>query len=218
VIGKEEKIRVVVVDDHIPTREDIRLTLEEDDRFSVCAEAGDAPAAIEVALRERPDVCLLDIELPGGGIAAAWEITARLPETKVVMLTVSDQDRDLFGALRAGASGYLLKDMDPRDLPRVLARVVEGGAVLAPTVLRRVITEFRDRTARRRVASAEGAGAQLTSREWQVLELLRHGLSTSEIARRLVLSPITVRTHVNSILRKLRAADRDELVRHFQAR
>jgi DNA-binding NarL/FixJ family response regulator len=218
VTREERRIRVVVADDHVPTREDIRLTLEEDDRFSVCAEAGDAPAAIEAAIRERPDVCLLDIDMPGGGIPAAWEITARLPETKVVMLTVSDQDRDLFGALRAGASGYLLKDMDPRDLPRVLARVVEGGAVLAPTVLRRVITEFRDRSARRRVASAEGAGAQLTSREWQVLELLRHGLSTSEIARRLVLSPITVRTHVNSILRKLRAVDRDELVRHFQPR
>jgi DNA-binding NarL/FixJ family response regulator len=218
VTREERRIRVIVADDHVPTREDIRLTLEEDDRFSVCAEAGDAPAAIEAAIRERPDVCLLDIDMPGGGIPAAWEITARLPETKVVMLTVSDQDRDLFGALRAGASGYLLKDMDPRDLPRVLARVVEGGAVLAPTVLRRVITEFRDRSARRRVASAEGAGAQLTSREWQVLELLRHGLSTSEIARRLVLSPITVRTHVNSILRKLRAVDRDELVRHFQPR
>jgi DNA-binding NarL/FixJ family response regulator len=218
VTEKEEKMRVVLADDHVPTRDDVRFTLEEGDRFSVCAEAGDAPAAIEAALRERPDVCLLDIDMPGGGIAAAWEITARLPKTKVVMLTVSDRDRDLFGALRAGASGYLLKDMDPRELPRVLIRVVEGGAALAPSLVRRVITEFRDRSARRRTTSAEGAGERLTSREWQVLELLRHGLSTSEIARRLVVSPITVRTHVNSILRKLRAADRDELVEHFQPR
>jgi DNA-binding NarL/FixJ family response regulator len=214
----ERMIRVIVADDHVPTRDDIRLALEEDAAFTVCAEAGDASAAIEAALRERPEVCLLDIDMPGGGIAAAWEISARLPETKVVMLTISKEDRDLFAALRAGASGYLLKDMDPAELPSVLSRVVEGGAVLAPSLVRRVITEFRDRSARRRTASAEGAAAQLTSREWQVLELLRHGLSTSEIARRLVVSPITVRTHVNSILRKLRAADREELIRQFRPR
>jgi DNA-binding NarL/FixJ family response regulator len=214
----EGMIRVVVADDHVPTRDDIRLALEQDTSFTVCAEAGDASAAIEAVLQERPEVCLLDIDMPGGGIAAAWEISSRLPETKVVMLTISREDRDLFAALRAGASGYLLKDMDPAELPSALTRIVEGGAVLAPSLVRRVITEFRDRSARRRTASAEGAAAQLTSREWQVLELLRHGLSTSEIARRLVVSPITVRTHVNSILRKLRAADREELVRQFRPR
>jgi DNA-binding NarL/FixJ family response regulator len=214
----ERMIRVIVADDHVPTRDDIRLALEEDDAFTVCAEAGDASAAVEAALRERPEVCLLDIDMPGGGIAAAWEITARLPETKVVMLTISNEDRDLFAALRAGASGYLLKDMDPAELPSLLSRVVEGGAVLAPSLVRRIVAEFRDRSARRRPVSAEGAAAQLTSREWQVLELLRHGMSTSEIARRLVVSPITVRTHVNSILRKLRAADREELMRQFRPR
>ena len=100
--GNDGKIRVVIADDHAPTREDIRLALEEDGRFVVCAEAGDAAAAIATAVRERPDVCLLDINMAGGGIAAAWEITSRLPTTKVVMLTISTEDRDLFGALRAG--------------------------------------------------------------------------------------------------------------------
>ena len=211
-------IRVVVADDHVPTRGDIRLALEEDERFTVSAEAGDASAAVEAAVQERPDVCLLDINMPGGGIAAAWEITARLPQTKVVMLTVSTEDRDLFASLRAGAAGYLLKDMDPAELPGALAGVVDGEAALAPSLVRRVITEFRDRSARRRTTSAEGAEARLTSREWEVLELLRRGMSTSEIARRLVLSPVTVRTHVNAILRKLRVSDREELVRQFRER
>ncbi len=214
----DDKIRVVIADDHAPTREDIRLALEESGGFAVCAEASDAAAAITAAVRERPDVCLLDINMPGGGIAAAWEITSRLPATKVVMLTISMEDRDLFGALRAGAAGYLLKDMEPAELTRALARVASGEAALAPSLVRRVIAEFRDRSARRRTTWAEGAESRLTSREWQVLELLRDGMSTSEIARRLVLSPVTVRTHVGNILAKLRVADRRELVRHFETR
>jgi DNA-binding NarL/FixJ family response regulator len=215
---RDASIRVVIADDHVPTRDDIRAALEDDGRFEICGEAGDAPGAIEAALRERPDVCLLDIAMPGGGVAAAWEISARLPQTKVVMLTVSTEDRDLFSALKAGAAGYLLKDMDPRELPRALARVVRGDAALAPELVGRVITEFRDRSARRRRTAAEGPEAQLTSREWQILDLLRHGLSTSEIARRLVLSPVTVRTHVNSMMKKLRVRDREELVRQFDGR
>jgi DNA-binding NarL/FixJ family response regulator len=214
--GQNERIRVVLADDHVPTRKEIRRALEEDPRFEIGGEAGDASGAVEAAIRERPDVCLLDINMPGGGIAAAWEITARLPQAKVVMLTVSTDDRDLFAALKAGAAGYLLKGMDPSELPRALAGVARGEAALAPSLVGRVITEFRDRSARRRTATADGAEAQLTSREWQVLELLRHDLTTSEIARRLVLSPVTVRTHVNSILRKLRVPDREELVRQFR--
>lgn len=208
-----KQFRVLVADDHDPTRYDVRTALEEDLRFCVCAEAADAATAVEAAVRERPDLCLLDIRMPGGGVAAAWEISARLPETKVVMLTVSQDDRDLFAALRAGASGYLLKEMDPAHLPDALARVLRGEAALDSSLLARVVAEFRDRTARRRRPVADPSDTPLTSREWQVLELLRRGLSTSEIARRLVLSPVTVRTHVNSILRKLRVSDRKELMR-----
>jgi DNA-binding NarL/FixJ family response regulator len=211
-------IRVVVADDHRPTREEIRLALEEGGGFEVCAEAGDAPGAIDAAVRERPDICLLDINMPGSGVAAAWEIAARLPQTKVVMLTVSTEDRDLFAALKAGAAGYLLKGADDAEVREALTRVVRGEAALAPTLVGRVITEFRDRSARRRRTQAEGPEAQLTSREWQILDLLRHGLTTSEIARRLVLSPVTVRTHVNSIMKKLRAESREELLRQFEGR
>ena len=108
-----DPVRVLLADDHVPTRHDIRRALEADSRFVVCAEAGDAPAAIEAAVRETPDICVLDVRMPGSGVAAAWEISSRLPQTKIVMLTVSSDDTDLFASLRAGASGYLLKDMDP---------------------------------------------------------------------------------------------------------
>jgi DNA-binding NarL/FixJ family response regulator len=207
--------RVLIADDHAPTREDVRAALEQDAEFEVCAEAADAAGAVAGALRERPDVCLLDVHMPGRGVAAAWEIHSRLPRSNVVMLTVSREDVDLFAALRAGALGYLLKDMDPRSLPRALHSVLAGEVAIPRELVSQVVERFRDPSARRRQAFAEGSAQQLTSREWQVLELLRQDLATAQIARRLVLSPVTVRTHVNAILRKLELRDRDELRRHF---
>jgi DNA-binding NarL/FixJ family response regulator len=204
---------VLLADDHAPTREDIGLILSEDGRFAVCAEAADAAAAVAAAVRERPDICLLDLRMPGGGLAAAWEITARLPHTSVVMFTVSHDDCDVFNSLRAGAAGYLVKDMEAAELPPALARVMAGEAVLAPTLLTMVVHAFRDRSARRRRALADGAEAHLTSREWDILESLREGLTTGQIARRLNVSPVTARTHTSAIVRKLRVRDRRDLVR-----
>jgi DNA-binding NarL/FixJ family response regulator len=209
------RVRVLIADDHRSTREDVRFALEQDPRFEVCAEAADAPGAIEAAVRERPDVCLLDVNMPGWGVSAAWEIHARLPQARVVMLTVSRDDRDLFAALRAGAAGYLLKDMDPRRLPRALESVMEGEVAIPRGLVGQVVEEFRDRSARRREVVADGPERRLTSREWEVLELMRQELTTAQIARRLVLSPVTVRTHVNAILKKLEIGDREELVRQF---
>jgi DNA-binding NarL/FixJ family response regulator len=207
-------VSVLIADDHAPTREDVRMALEQDARFAVVAEAPDAFGAIEAAVRERPDLVLLDIHMPGGGVRATWEISARIPNAKIVMLTVSRDDRDLFAALQAGASGYLLKEMDPARLPHALADVLEGRAALPRALVARLIDQFRDRGPRRRaVVGGDLDDAQLTSREWQVLDLMRQELPTSEIARRLVLSPVTVRTHVNSILKKFRAPDRDTLLR-----
>ena len=105
-------LRILVADDHKPTRDDVCRALEGGETFDVCAVAVDAAQAVQAALRERPDVCLLDVRMPGSGVAAAWEIAARLPNAKIVMLTVSDDDADLFAALRAGANGYLLKTMN----------------------------------------------------------------------------------------------------------
>ncbi len=209
-------VRVLVADDHPPTRADVREALEADPRFVVCGEAPDAAAAVQMAVRKRPDVCLLDVRMPGSGIAAAWEITARLPTTKAVMLTVSAETRDLFAALRAGASGYLLKDIDPARLPHALAGVLAGEAAIPRTLVAQMTEHFRDRSPRRRSPATNVADVQLTSREWEVLDLLRQGLTTGKIAERLVLSPVTVRTHVHGILRKLRVPDRDAAVRLFE--
>ena len=208
--------RVLVADDHAPTREDVRVAVEADPRFTVVALAGGAAEAVQAALRERPDVVLLDMRMPGGGAAAAWEITARLPGTRAVMLTVSRTDEDLFAALRAGASGYLLKDMPFEEIGDELADVLDGKVALPPELVARLVEEFRDSAPRRRALLGQSAGAQLTSREWQVLDFLRQGLTTSEIARRLFVSPATVRSHVAAVLRKLRVPDRDAAIRLFE--
>jgi DNA-binding NarL/FixJ family response regulator len=213
-----KKIRVLLADDHAPTLRDIRSALEADERFVVAGEANDAPSAVQAALRLIPDLCLLDIRMPGNGISAAWEITARLPQTKVVMLTVSRDDFDLFQALRAGASGYLLKDVDPARLPHALHDVLRGEPAIPRSLVARMLEEFRDRSPRRRALVSDTAGAQLTSREWEVLDLMRQGLSTADIGKRLFVSQPTVRSHVASMLRKLRVPDREAAVRLFDAR
>ena len=186
--------------------------------FRVVAEAADAGAAVDAALRERPDVCLLDINMPGNGITAAHEITDRLPGTAVVMLTVSRDDADLFAALRAGASGYLLKDIDPKRLPHALRDVLRGEAALPRDLVARLIDEFRDRGRRRRLPLLSSRGVELTGREWDVLELLREGRRTADIAQRLSISDVTVRRHVSSILRKLRVPSRKAALKLLEER
>jgi DNA-binding NarL/FixJ family response regulator len=203
---------VLLADDHAPTRAGVRSSLEADG-FVVCAEASDARGAVEASVRERPDVCLLDIRMPGSGIAAAASISAKVPETAIVMLTVSHDESDFFDALRAGAAGYLLKDTDPRLLPQLLRAVVAGEGVLSPGLIAKLIEEFRERGRRRRLPLSGSRGVELTSREWEVLDLLRQGLTTAEIARRLFIAEVTVRTHVAAILRKLRVPDRRSALR-----
>jgi DNA-binding NarL/FixJ family response regulator len=202
-----EPLRVVVADDHQLTRVGVRLALERGG-FKVCAEADDASSAVEAAERERPDICLLDIQMPGSGIQAAEEIARKIPDAAVVMLTVSRSDRDLFDALRVGASGYLLKDMDPERLPLALHGVLEGEAALPRHLVALVIEEFRERGRRRPLLKKRGV--VLTDREWEVLELMSQGLTTFEIADRLFIEPVTVRTHVSAILKKLHVSSRKE--------
>jgi DNA-binding NarL/FixJ family response regulator len=204
-VDESAALRVVIADDHAPTRASVRDALERDGRFVVCAESSDASGAISAALAELPDIALLDVRMPGGGIAAVWEIAARLPETSLVMLTVSDQDSDLLGAIRAGADGYLLKDMDADRLPQALWEVKEGAAAIPGTLVARLLAQLRDPTAKRRLL-VHHEGPHLTSREWEILELLREGLSTAAIARRLSLTPATVRSHRARLVRKLEAA------------
>jgi len=210
--------RVLIADDHAPTRHDIRQALEADPRFEVCAEVADAAAAVQASLREQPDICVLDVKMPGRGVAAAWEITARLPGTRVVMLTISADDADLFGAIRAGADGYLLKSMDLTQLPAALDGVVAGEAAVPPALVKRLVTRFRSREARRRTPMTTGLAERLTSREWEILELLAQQRSTGEIARSLVISPTAVRVHIAAIVRKLDVADRASAVALFNGR
>jgi len=203
--------RVLIADDHPPTRAGVKAALEKDG-FVVCAQAADARAAIEAARSERPDVCLLDIHMPGDGIHAAETISRELPDAAVVMLTVSRTDADLFNALRAGASGYLLKDIDPVRLPLALRGVLEGEAALPRRLVALLIEEFRERKRRRRIPLVGRRGVELTDREWEVLELMKQGLTTDEIASHLFISPVTVRTHVSAILKKLQVPTREAAV------
>jgi DNA-binding NarL/FixJ family response regulator len=207
-----DRITVLVADDHARTRALVREALERTGDFVICAEAADAESAIAAADETRPTVCLVDINMPGSGIAAAARITAALPETAVIMLTVSRQDDDLFDSLRAGASGYLLKGMDEDGLGDALHRVLDGEATLPGSLVARLVEEFRDREYRR-VALRDFPPARLTGREWDVLELMRKGATTVEIAERLFVSPTTIRTHISAILRKLGVPNRDAAIR-----
>lgn len=211
-----EAVRVLIADDHPPTRAGVQIALERDN-FLVCAAVPDAPRAVEAARRERPDVCLLDIHMPGGGIHAADEISRELPDVAVVMLTVSRTDSDLFDALRAGASGYLLKDIDPARLPHALRGVLEGEAALPRHLVALLIEEFRERRRRRRIPLVGRRSVELTDREWEVLDLMKQGLPTEQIADRLFVSPVTVRTHVSAILRKLRVSTRQAALELLKA-
>jgi DNA-binding NarL/FixJ family response regulator len=203
---------VLIADDHHPLRAGIRESLEEGG-FSVCAEVADAERAVALAVRECPDVCLLDVHMPGSGIRAAQRIGELLPDTVVVMLTISRNDTDLFDSLRAGAAGYLLKDTDPARLPHALRGVLEGEAAIPRELVARMVDEFRERGRRRRLPLVGRRGAELTSREWEVLDLLAGDLTTAQIAARLAVSPVTVRRHVSAILRKLEVQDRAAAVR-----
>lgn len=206
-----EPLRVLIADDHPPTRAGVRASLEADG-FDVCCEVGDAEAAVAKALEEKPDLCLLDIHMPGSGIAAAEKICSQLPNTAVVMLTVSRNDVDLFDSLRAGAAGYLLKDTDPDRLPIALRSVLEGEAAIPRQLVSRLVEEFRGGRTRRKVPRIGGRGVELTSREWDVLDLLREGCTTEEIAKRLFVSPGTIRSHVASMLKKLNVDSREAAV------
>lgn len=215
--GQAKSLRVLIADDHAPTREEVRRVLETDGRFDVCATAADAAEAVWAAIQQQPDVSLLDIRMPGSGLAAAWEIAARLPQAKIVMLTVSDEDRDLFAALRAGAHGYLLKTMDLRRLPDELQGVCVGEAAMPGALVARVLEEFHGREPRwRSPVRRQSAEGRLTSREWEVLELLAQGRSTAKIADMLVLSSSAVRAHITSIVRKLKVANRDAAAELFR--
>jgi DNA-binding NarL/FixJ family response regulator len=213
--SERDRPRVLLADDHAPTRAGVRNALEGGG-FDVIAEAADGEHAVQLALEQKPDVCLLDISMPGGGgIKAAAAISEQLPDTAIVMLTAFAGDDELFDSLRAGAAGYLLKETDPNRLPFALRGILEGEAAVPRRLVARLIDEFRSQGRRRRVPVVGKRGPELTSRQWEVLELMGEGYTTSEIGRRLDVSPTTVRRHVSDILEKLGVSDRREAIALF---
>jgi two-component system, NarL family, nitrate/nitrite response regulator NarL len=201
--------RVLIADDHVP--EDVRHALEQDG-FVVSAEEASGPGAVAAALRDPPDICILDVQVPGGGIEAAAAIRLRLAETQIVMWSASRNDEDLFAALQAGASGYLVKGMNPARIGPTLAGVLRGEAALPRKLTARLIWEFRARTRRTDTALVRRGKNDLTPREWEVVDCLCEGLATAQIAERLFISQTTVRRHIGSIVRKLGVADRQAAV------
>ncbi|SFP60275.1 two component transcriptional regulator, LuxR family [Geodermatophilus dictyosporus] len=196
-------VRVVVADDHPMYRFGLRAVLDAAPEVDVVGEAADGAALLEVVARCAPDVVLTDLSMPRlSGTAAVDELTRRRPGLGVLVLTMHEDDASLFGALRAGARGYLLKGADADEIVRAVLAVAGGDAVYGGAVARRVVDALTGRAAR------APALPELTGREREVLELLAAGLPTGQIARRLALSDKTVRNHVSAVLTKLQVPDR----------
>jgi two-component system nitrate/nitrite response regulator NarL len=207
---------VVLADDHVPMRETVAEILERAG-FKIVGQAGDAPGAIALAKRRKPAVCVLDINMPGGGgIEAARTISVMVPETAVVMLTVHVDDDHLFDALRAGARGYIVKGTTPDVMVASLREVLRGEPGLSPGIAMRILEQFQG-TQSRRVHVPDRGFVELSPREAEVLDLLRQGLSTGLIAQRLFVSPVTIRSHIASAVKKLNAEDREDALRMFDA-
>lgn len=206
-------VRVAIVDDQDLVRAGFRVLVQSEDGLEVVAEAADGAAAVDVVAAAKPDVVLMDIRMPGvDGIEATRRIRA-LPgaqDVRILVLTTFELDEYVHEALRAGASGFLLKDTSPRELLDAIRVVAAGDALLAPSVTRRLIEEFVRRPAAR--PASPQALEILTARETEVLELVARGLSNAEIANRLVISAATAKTHVSRIMTKLDARDRAQLV------
>jgi DNA-binding NarL/FixJ family response regulator len=205
-------IRVLVADDQAAVRGGFAALIDAHEEMQVVGEAADGRAALDLARRVLPHVVLMDIRMPVlDGLEATRVICSdpHMQGTRVLVLTTFDLDEYVYGALRAGASGFLLKDVPPRDLLRAIEVIAAGDALLAPAITRRLIAEF---AARPDPTQPPAALAELTGREREIALLVAQGLSNREIADRLIISPLTAKTHVSNILRKLGCRDRATLV------
>jgi DNA-binding NarL/FixJ family response regulator len=205
-------IRVLLADDQALIRAGFRVLLESADDIEVTGEAADGAQALDLARRQSADVALMDIRMPGiDGLEATRQIAAdhRLGALRVLILTTFESDEYVYDAIRAGASGFLLKDTEPEDLLNAIRIVARGDALLSPSITRRLISDIASRPEKRQPAAVVD---QLTPREREIVTLVAAGLTNDEIARRLVLSPLTAKTHVSRAMTKLHARDRAQLV------
>jgi len=202
-------ISVLIADDQAMLRSGLRLILETEDDITVVAEAENGEEAVRLARRERPDVVLMDVRMPVmDGLEATRQITNVLDTTRVIVLTTFDLDDYVYGALRAGASGFLLKDAEADTLVEAIRVIASGDAIISPSVTKRLISEFAGRPQSRQLTGLD----ELTERELDVLRLVAKGLSNAEIADELFVSETTVKTHVSHILSKLHLRDRVQAV------
>ena len=204
-----KRTHVLIAAERLPTRVGLRLALEPQAR---CTEAADAASAVDAAVRERPDVCLLGLDALGQGLSAANEIAARVPTAAVILLTNRLDEEEFMAAMRAGASGYLTNSLDPARLTHVVEGAVRGEPAVPRKFVSRLLDELRARERRRSVV-IEGRGrVALTTREWDVVELLLRSATTAEIAAELGVAPVTVRRHLGSVEQKLGVTTRAEVV------
>jgi len=200
---------VLIAAERLPTRVGLRLALEPEAR---CTEVADAQSAVDAAVRDHPDVCLLGLDLDGQGLRVVNEIAARVPSAAVILLTSRLDEEEFMAAVRAGASGYLTQSLDPARLPHVVRGALRGEPAVPRKFVSRLLDELRTREHRRTLVLADKGRVSLTTREWEVVELLLRAASTSEIATELGVAPVTVRRHVGSVERKLGVATRAEVV------
>jgi DNA-binding NarL/FixJ family response regulator len=208
-------VRVLLVDDHALVRAAYQSILGGEDDIDVVGEAFDGRTAVDLAIRDAPDVVLMDIRMPHlDGIQATRRITTspRLASTRVIVLTTFDLDEYVFGALRAGASAFLLKGVEPVELVHAVRTVADGEALLDPSATRRLIEAYVVAAAAPPETTTTPLHGALTARETEILRLVAAGLTNGEIAQRLVVSPLTAKSHVSRILTKLEARDRTQLV------
>ena len=204
-------IRVLLADPHALFRRGVRLVLEDEADIEVVGEVGDGADAVDCITELRPDVVLIDVSMPGlSGIEATRRIRALEPGVKVAILTVSERDEDLFAAVRAGATGYLLKEVTIEELPEAVRAVARGHSLVSPSMASRLLNEFN--VLSRRVEEQHSGGPRLSDREVEVLRLVARGLSNAEVGEVLHISLPTVKTHVSRILSKLGVRDRVQLV------
>jgi DNA-binding NarL/FixJ family response regulator len=202
-------VRVVIADDHELYRRGMSVVVELDGTARIVGEASNGDEAVEVCSRLRPDIVLMDVRMPGvGGIDACRRIRVAAPDTRILMLTMSDDESDLFEAIKAGASGYLLKDLPGEEVSDAIRRVYDGQAIIPPGMAATLLQEF-SRLSRQSVPGVS-EDTRLTEREVEVLRLVARGLANREIADELVISENTVKNHVRNILEKLHLHSRVE--------
>jgi DNA-binding NarL/FixJ family response regulator len=204
-----KRAHVLIAAERLPTRVGLRLALEPEAR---CTEAADAAAAVDAAVRDHPDVCLLGLDLNGQGLRVVNEIAMRVPSAVVILLTSRLDEEEFMAAMRAGASGYLTQSLDPKRLPYVVRGALRGEPAVPRRFVSRLLDELRTRERRRSVVLAGKGRIALTAREWEVAEMLLRSASTSDIAAQLGVAPVTVRRHVGSVERKLGVSTRAEVV------